>query len=397
VRATVVRRLAATTAAGCVLAGCSSIGDLLTESDEGGPRAAKIVVMAPAEGTSAEAGAEVLAAVQLALDDAALSIPDWTVEVVAVGDTDARAASEALIENPEVVAVVGGLSGTSVRVIQPILGEASILFVSPADVAPEHTRGADPAAPLRPYVSYFRTAVAGGDAVDTAANYAVDGLDAQKVVIIDGGASDGGASDEAARFAAHVRRLGADVVATTPPNADWERIEHVVESADAAKVDVIYTTGDAEFAAHVAKTLAGTGLDASLVGGTALRSEDFVTAAGTAADGAVAVVDPHRVDTSTGAGEDLAARLGENVVDAPGSYAPAAYDAGTALAAVLRRCLSGEDTAAAAREKCVAEMAQVSFAGVTGEVAFDAFGDRAGTRPQVFQIRDGVWIELGSA
>jgi hypothetical protein len=34
---------------------------------------------------------------------------------------------------------------------------------------------------------------------------------------------------------------------------------------------------------------------------------------------------------------------------------------------------------------------------VTGEVAFDAFGDRAGTRPQVFQIRDGVWIELGSA
>ncbi|HEX2361116.1 MAG TPA: branched-chain amino acid ABC transporter substrate-binding protein [Jiangellaceae bacterium] len=391
-RATVARRLAAATAAGCVLAGCSSIGDLLTESDEGGPRTAKIVVMAPAEGTSAEAGTEVLAAVQLALDDAALSIPNWTVEVVAVGNTDARAASEALIENPEVVAVVGGLSGTSVRTIQPILGEASILFVSPADVAPEHTRGADPAAPLRPYVSYFRTAVAAEDVIDTAANYAVDGLDAQKVVIIDGGAS-----DDAARFAAYVRRLGADVVATTPPNADWERIEHVVESADAAKVDVIYTTGDAEFAAQVAKTLAGTGLDATLVGGAALRSEDFVTAAGTAADGVVAVVDPQPVDTSTGAGEDLAARLGEHVVDAPGSYAPAAYDAGTALAAVLRRCLSDEDTAAAAREKCVAEMAQVSFAGVTGEVAFDAFGDRAGTRPQVFQIRDGVWIELGSA
>jgi branched-chain amino acid transport system substrate-binding protein len=388
VRAAIARRLAAMTAAGCALAGCSSIGDLLAESDEGGPRTAKIVVMAPAEGTSAAAGAEVLAAVQLALDDAALSIPDWTVEVVAVGDTDARVASEALIENPEVVAVVGGLSGPAVRAIQPILGEASILFVSPADVAPEHTRGADPAAPLRPYVSYFRTAVAGGDTVDTAANYAVDGLDAQKVVIIDGGAG-----DEAARFAAHVRRLGSDVVATAPPGADWKRIEHVVESADAANADVIYTTGDAEFAAQVAKTLAGTGLDATLVGGAALRSEDFVTAAGTAADGAVAVVDPHRVATSTGAGGDLAAR----VVDAPGSYGPAAYDAGTALAAVLRRCLSDEDTAAAARENCVAEMAQVSFAGVTGEVAFDAFGDRAGTRPQVFQIRDGVWIELGSA
>ena len=260
-----------------------------------------------------------------------------------MGNTDARAASEALIENPEVVAVVGGLSGTSVRTIQPILGEASILFVSPADVAPEHTRGADPAAPLRPYVSYFRTAVAAEDVIDTAANYAVDGLDAQKVVIIDGGASYM-PLDSPPRY----RRLGADVVATTPPNADWERIQHVVESADAAKVDVIYTTGDAEVAAQVARTLAGTGLEATLVGGVDLRSEDFVTAAGTAADGAVAVVDPQRVETSTG-GRRLVARLGDHGVDAPGSYARRPMT--PALAAALRRCLPGEETAAAAARK----------------------------------------------
>ena len=37
VRAAIARRLAAMTAAGCVLAGCSSIGDLLAESDEGEP------------------------------------------------------------------------------------------------------------------------------------------------------------------------------------------------------------------------------------------------------------------------------------------------------------------------------------------------------------------------
>ncbi len=381
-------RFTVITAAGCVLAGCTPIGDALARDEEPGPRIAKIVVMAPPAGASATG---VLAAVQLAIQDQELAIPGWTVDVAAVDDTDDTAAA-ALTEDPEVIAVVGGLSGPAVRASQPLLADASILFVSPADVAPVHTRGADPAAPLRPYASYFRTAAVGVDAVATAANYVVSGLDAQQVAIIDGAGS-----DEAVRFAAEIRRRGSEVVATTPPGADREQIAQAVETAIAAKAQVIYTAGDAALAGQVAKTLAGTGVEATLVGGAVLRSEDFITAAGTAADGAVAVVDPLRDSGPAAAAGELVARLAERGVDDPGSYTAAAYDAGTAIAETLRRCLSDEDSAAAARAGCVAEMTHVSFAGVTGEVAFDAFGDRAGNRPQVFQIRDGAWIELGSA
>jgi branched-chain amino acid transport system substrate-binding protein len=385
-RATVTLRFAAITAAGSALAGCSPIGDALARDEELGPRTAKIVVMAPPEGPSAAAA---LAAVQLAVEDRELTIPGWTVDVAAVDDTDARTAAEALTEDPEVIAVVGGLSGPAVRASQPLLADASILFVSPADVAPEHTRGADPAAPLRPYASYFRTAVAGVDAVATAADYVVSGLDAQKVAIIDGAGS-----DEAGRFAAEVRRLGSDVVASEPAAADRAR---AVQTAIEAKAEVIYTVGDAALAALVAKTLAGTGVEATLVGGAALRSEDFITAAGTAADGAVSVVDPLRDDRPGSAVEGLGARLAERGIADPGSYVGAAYDAGTAIAKTLGSCLATQDSVVAARAECVAEMTQVSFTGVTGAVSFDAFGDRAGIRPQLFQIRDGAWIELGSA
>ena len=388
-RTAVALRFAVIIAAGCALAGCSPLGDALARDEEAGPRTAKIVVMAPPEVASA---AGVLAAVQLAVQDSELTIPGWTVDVAAVDDTDAHTAAVALTHDPEVVAVVGGLTGPAVRASQPLLADASILFVSPADAAPEHTRGADPAAPLRPYPSYFRTAVAGVDAIATAADYVVSGLDAQKVAIIDGGGS-----DEAVRFAAEIRRLGSDVVAPPPLGADRERIAQAVETATAAKAEVIYAAGDAALAAQVAKTLAGTGVEATLVGGAALRSEDFITAAGTAADGAVAVVDPLREGGPAIAAGDLAARLAERGVDDPGPYSAAAYDAGTAIAETLGGCLSDKDSVVDARAECVGQMMQVSFVGVSGEVAFDAFGDRAGIRPQVFQVRDGAWIELGSA
>jgi branched-chain amino acid transport system substrate-binding protein len=388
-RTAVALRFAVIITVGCALAGCSPLGDALARDQEAGPRTAKIVVMGPPDGASA---AGVLPAVQLAVQDRELAIPGWTVDVVAVDDTDADTAAEALTEDPEVIAVVGGLSGPAVRASQPLLADASILFVSPADVAPEHTRGADPAAPLRPYPTYFRTAVTGVDAIATAANYAVSGLDADLVAIVDGGGS-----DEAARFAAEVRRLGSEVVDTTSPGADRDRIAQAVETATAANAEVVYTAGNAALAAQVAKTLAGTGVDATLVGGPALRSEDFITVAGTAAEGAVAVVDPLREDGPATAAGDLAARLAEQGVDDPGSYSAAAYDAGTAIAETLSGCLSDKDSVVDARAGCVAQMTQVSFVGVSGEVAFDAFGDRAGVRPQVFQVRDGAWIELGSA
>ena len=384
-------RVAAAGVAACLVTSCSTVGDLLARDEDAGPKVARIVVLtAPEDGP---AGAGVLAAVQLAIEDRALAIPDWTVEVVAADDTTQIAeTADTLAEDDDVIAVVGGLSGEVVRAVQPALGRASILFISPADVGPEHTRGSDPAAPLRPYASYFRTAVPRTDAVNAAADYAVAGLGARSVAVVDGGGS-----GDAARFAAEVRRLGAKVVAMAPAGADGTGIDTVMAAAYAADAEVVFTAADPAVAVVVAKKLAGTGLDARLVGGDTLRSADFAHLAGTAADGAVAVVPATLQLADGGESGGLAARLAQVGTSSAGPFAAAVYDAGTAIGEVLTRCLPAEDTAAAAREACVAEMQQVSFAGVTGEVSFDSYGDRAGSHPQVWELRDGEWVEIGAA
>ena len=377
------------------LAGCGTVGGALGDEEDSGPRVAKIVVLVPAEGKQSAAGAGVLGAVQLAVTGAAMAVPGWSLEVVAADDpggAEAAAVASQLTADDEVVAVVGGLSAAVVRAVQPVLAGASIPFVSPADVALEHTRGADPTAPLRPYSTYYSTAVPGGDQVAAAAHYAVKGLDASRVAVIDGGAG-----DEAGRFAAEAARLGADVVASGAAGADGAGIDEVIADSVEQQAGAVYVAGGAVVAASAAKKLAGTGLEARLLGGVALRSEEFVKAAGTAADGAVALVAPTLAPTAGVMPEDLTARLAAQSLAAPGPFGAAAYDAGTALVQVLGRCLPSEDSAAGAREGCVGEMDQVSFPGLTGEVAFDRYGDRAGGHPVAFEFRDGGWVEVGDA
>ncbi|MGH8773646.1 MAG: ABC transporter substrate-binding protein [Jiangellaceae bacterium] len=381
--------LAVTTLVGC------GVGDLVAGADESIPKVAKIVVLVPGEGTLAGAGSGVLGAVELAVNKISAVIPGWTVEVVAAADggdgADLAAVAETLAGDDEVAAVIGGLSSESVRAVQPVLAAATIPFVSPADVAPEHTRGADPAAPMRPYSTYFRTAVTGGDPVTAAAGYAVHGLGASRVAIVDGGMP-----AEAARFGRLVRGLGADVVATSTATADGAGVDPVIAAAVDEGAGAVYVSGDAALAATVAKKIAGTELDARVLGGVGMHTDAYLSAAGTAADGTVVFVAPTLDGPDSAAQADLEARLAEQGLAAPGPYAAAAYDAGSALVQVLSRCLPPEDTAAGAREGCLGEMDQLSFAGVTGTVAFDRYGDRAGSHPVAFEVRDGEWAEVGS-
>jgi branched-chain amino acid transport system substrate-binding protein len=387
-------RVVAAAASVLILAGCGMVGDALGGEEDAGPHVAKIVVLVPSATNQAAAGQSVLDAVQLAVAEAAVAIPGWTVEVIAVedpGDAEVGEVADQLTDDDDVAAVVGGLSSSVVRAVQPVLAGASIPFVSPADVEAEHTRGADPASPLRPYDSYFRTAVPGGDPIAAAAEYAVKGLNASAVAVVDGGST-----DEAAQFTAEATKRGTDVLASGAAGADGAGIDQVIATAVEQQVRAVYVAGDAAVAAATAKKLAGTGLDARLLGGPAIRTEEFISAAGTAAEGAVAVLAPTIRPPTATVVDDLTSRLAAQGASAAGAFGAAAYDAGTALSQVLAQCLPPENSAAEAREGCVGEMSQLSFPGVTGEVAFDRYGERLGGRPEAFVVRDGVWVEVGA-
>jgi ABC-type branched-subunit amino acid transport system substrate-binding protein len=267
-----------------------------------------------------------------------------------------------------------------VRAVQPILDRNGIPFISPADGSPEHTRGPDPSAPLRPYQTYFRTAVVGEEPEDLAARYAADGLGVEAMVVVQ---RDRVA--EARRVAKQARSLGVRVEAAEPGD-----IASGLSIARRLDAGAVFVAGDAEFAAAVTTEVVRSGLDAWVIGGADLQEDDFLTATGATSSRSVAIF-PSTLDTTIN-------RAVPDLTDA-GRFGAAAYDAGSAVAVTLDQCLPPirEGRASDARTGCLAELGAVSLEGVTGELTFDRFGDRRGAWPSAHVVVEGEWQEVGDA
>ncbi|TDE00197.1 ABC transporter substrate-binding protein [Jiangella asiatica] len=371
---------AALTVSATLLASCgmvSALGD-----DDAGEQSATVAVLVPASGWQEADGAGVLAAVEAAIGATADDIGGWTVEVAAVDENGAELGDEVgeLVDG-DLIAVIGGLSTEAVRAVQPVLDDESVLFVSPADVDPVHTRGANPSAPLRPYRSYFRTAVGDESPAAALGRYAVTGLAASAVAVVDGGDA-----REAAAFADAVGAAGGEVVA----RGTVADVAAVVTAAEEDGARAVFVSGTSNAATETAEEVRRTGLDATLLGAAAFEADDSDSGDDGVPegvrDGAVTATTAE-LDPTRGASLPSNADTGTDA----GAYGAAAYDAATAVGTVLDRCLPPASSASAARRGCVGEMVQLDFAGVTGEVAFDAFGDRDGGTVAFSVLRDGRW------
>jgi branched-chain amino acid transport system substrate-binding protein len=129
------------------------------------------------------------------------------------------------------------------------------------------------------------------------------------------------------------------------------------------------------------------GLEATLLGATAFGG-DF---GDEAADGAVRA-QPAELDATAGV---RSGRLADEIGVALGEFGAAAHDAGTAVGTVLARCLPPASSASSARRGCLGEMSQLDFAGATGEVSFDEYGDRAGGSVRFSVLREEAWEVAG--
>lgn len=361
---------------------CGSVVDVLAGRDTG-PEVAKVVVLVPDGGSRQGTGEDVLAAVTAALAD--VDAGNWDVVVEQVGDgTDGAepldsagdAASE-VAEDRDVVAVIGGLSPEAVRAAQRPLDERSIAFLSPADDDWANTRGPDPSKPLRPYGSYFRTAVPDGDLLAVAAEYAVNGAGATTVVAVHDGQP-----REAARLAQHATSLGAE--AQLVREADVAAATFEVDAGDGPVA--FYLVGETS-ATDVADTAERSGLAPFVIGGERLASANPPATAGASTFVAV-------VQGTLQAPADLAV---PGLAD-PGPVAATAYDAGRAVAQMLERCLpSVRGSARDARHGCLSELDTVSITGATGHVTFDPFGDRPGAWPAILVGTDGGWVDVAGS
>ncbi|WP_322762213.1 branched-chain amino acid ABC transporter substrate-binding protein [Frankia sp. Cr2] len=405
------------------------------------PQTATIGLMAPVSGDLASVGGAVRNAVRLAVDEANAdgAIPGWKIRVSVQDDLSrpdggARAAG-ALAADDTVIGVVGPLSSTVAMVALPTLSAAGIAVVSPSNSSPDLTDLPEPTDRAtatsrgRPYPEYFRLSGTDVLAARTSAEYAVVTMGRRRIAVIDGGPDFG--TSLAERFAAEASRLGATITGIHTVHGssdDSSEVSAVVSWLQADAPDLLYVATGFAFAAHLRNELADQGLAVAVLGSDGLfdprypertrgaAEGDVVTDLGAPVSelpqaGSFAAAYLHRWggrngnrDAGTTRDDASVATDGPNRVTSPSTspdtsgippVAAYAYDAATALLRAARRVLPGRTRVdGATRAAIVAALGQGRFAGATGEVGFDAWGDAVAPLVTVYAVRNRTFVPV---
>lgn len=375
--------------------GCSAV-DTLTErfrEDEVvGTPTATIAVLTTLTGGLSQSGEAIVAAVEQAVDDS-VGVSGWEIDVEALdlaGD-DLESTLDQIREDDSTVAVVTGFGAADVRVVVPVLDDAGLTLLSPADTDPRHVKGADPAAPLRPWGGYVTVAVERTPEQAALADHLVRVAHVSQVLIAADGSLGAAVRSEALTRGFEQRGM-LDVSTVTQPEPGKKNMKKEFDRAVAALPPggVLVVDGPPAFARSLAaQRPAGTAL------AVAVLPDELDDPTAEALEGAVAPqpgLDPDRGSTELSTALEQGGRSSR--VHRVG---PAAYDGTRLLVDAFTRCLPDPShTSSPSRSACRNEVAGASWIGLTGPIRFDEYGARLGLLPSVVTLRSGSWYEPGT-
>lgn len=386
--------------ASLALAGCGTRGE--SDSDATGGtgssenKVAKIGVIAPLSGDLAALGKGIEHSVDLALKQAneAKTIPGWTLELAAEDDEAkpdvGKNAATKLVADKDVVAVVGTLNSSVAQSVQPVLAAANVTQVSPANTNPALTQGADFAtAPKRTYATYFRTCTTDSIQGPFAARYLFEKAGIKEVATVHDKKAYG--QGLVAAFSEEYTKLGGKIVAAETINPDDDKYDAVVSKIKPSAPKAVYYGGEYPQAGPFSQQMKAAGLNVPLMGGDGIYSGEFIKLAGDTSEGDLATAIGAPTETLASAKDFVAAYEAAGYAEPYEAYGAYAYDAANAIIQALKVSLASADSAEAARQATVDAMANVSFDGVTGKVAFDEFGDTTSRVLTAYGVKGGKW------
>jgi branched-chain amino acid transport system substrate-binding protein len=350
-------------------------------------------LIAPLSGPLANIGLGMRNSADLAVRQAneRCAVPGYRLELQARDDradppTGAAAARE-LAANPSLIGVVGTYNSSTAQAVQPVLGDAGIVQVSPGNTNVSLTRGVNPVtAPLRQYGTYFR--VVATDAVQgPAAADHLAALGRTRVAVVSDGQTYGeGIADE---FVKQLGTRGGDVTlrmtlpAGSPPDA-------AVSAISRARPQAVFYGGEYPDAGPLSRALNGLGIP--LVGGDGIVDPDYAAAGGRDGDLGTSVGPP--TETLPGATAFIAAYRAAGFREAYGQYGAFSFDAadvviGSTAAAVAR---GGGEWSPALRGAVDQAVQAYDADGVTGPFSFDRFGDVGTDAVTMYRLVGGRWI-----
>lgn len=361
----------------------------------GGDKVVKIGVIAPISGDLSAMGLGIRNSVELAVRQANEKgdLDGWTLEVAAEDDQaqpDAgRNAATKLAGDSEVIAVVGPLNSSVGQALQPVLSQAGIALVSPANTNPSLTRGPDLANPKRTYDNYFRTCTTDDVQGPFAAKYLLDNNIREVATIHDKKAYGQGL---VSAFSEYFTQNGGSIVAAETINPEDKDFSAVISKARNANPKAVYYGGEYPQAGPMSQQMKGAGLNVPLMGGDGLFDGKFIELAGPNSNGDLATSVGAPVDTLESAQEFVEAYEQANFPDGYSAYGAYAYDAANAIIEALRTSLQDAQDVQSARAATIEEIGKVDFTGATGQVAFDEFGDSKARVLTAYKVEGGKWV-----
>ncbi|ATE61492.1 branched-chain amino acid ABC transporter substrate-binding protein [Thauera sinica] len=274
--------------------------------------------------------------------------------------------------------VVGHLnSGTSIPASR-IYDQGGIPQISPASTNPKLT--------LQNFKGVFRTIANDVQQGGALGSFAVKGLGAKKVAIIDDRTAYGqGLADETEKA---VKAAGAQVVArefTTDKATDFNAI---LTKIRATGPDVIFFGGMDAQAGPMLRQLKQLGVNAKFLTGDGGCSPEMIKLAGDAMTAttycSMAGLPLDKMPGGAAFRDQYRKRFNGEVQ----LYAPYAYDAAMAIVKAMEKAGSPEPS------KYLPELKKSDFAGVTGNVSFDGKGDIKEGAVTIYSFKDGNWVPM---
>ncbi|MGQ9598543.1 MAG: branched-chain amino acid ABC transporter substrate-binding protein [Anaerolineae bacterium] len=343
---------------------------------------AKIAFLAPLTGPESVVGIPMLHAVALAIEEAQEEgqIP-FRVELVALDDRAdpqrARNLAQALIEDDEVVGVVGHKNSGPSRAAGAVYAAGGLAQITPSSTNSDLARQGWP--------TFFRVCATNDDQAIAAARYALDILKVQRAAVIHDNTDYGRPLAET--FIAAIHEGGAQAVLVETIRLGQRTFEDTVNRLQKVDCDLIYFGLTEIESAFLTRALRAAGVRALLFGADGGRGSPFPRLAGEAANGVYetyAGVDAWSVPGAQAFVQTYQSRYGDCPI-----FGPEAYDAARILLEAVRRA-GAPDRSAVLREIRTLS----GFAGVTGPVSFEPNGNRHHAQVTIWQVVCGTMTRL---
>ena len=300
--------------------------------------------------------------------------------------SEASLVAERIANNPQILAVVGHFNSDCSLAGQEIYDRAGIVELSPGSTAVEVCELS---------IWTFRNLYHDGFQGKFIAQYIDNTLmDIESVaVFFDNDAYGRGLRNA---FVAEAEKIGLTLVASEAYERDSTNFKAQLTSIKAKNPDAIFISGLYTEAGLIVKQGREAGIIAQFFGADGVDSPDFLTIAGSAAEGAY-LTTPFTFGAGGAEAQQMAANFEVLHGVAPDTWAALTYDAVGMIAEALEKTYNAEASIADNRKAIREHLASLDtpeegYKGVTGLTYFDINGDTVNKPAYVKIVKDGQFV-----